>query len=408
MNIFQFAVRYYRLALFGFSFTFFSNFGQTFLISLFVPGFLVTFGISNAYFGTLYSGATLASAVALVWTGSIIDRYSLKSYALMVASGLVLSSLILAVSHWIWMLFLGLFAIRLFGQGLCSHTAHTAMGRYFITMRGKALSISSLGYTFGEAILPVTITALITATGWRYGWVGVSIFIAFALPAIIISTLGNKPEILGEKRDYHMTGDREEPGTEWRRSRVLRDYRFYLFLPAIVVSPFLLTGLFLYQTQLAEYKGWEIEILASAFIAFAIAKSSFSLIAGPLVDRFKACRLFPFFLMPFMAALLTLNFTLYSVTPFIYLFFAGMSEGFAANIKTAIYAELYGTANLGSIRSMISMFMVISTALSPILFGYLLDIGITFGSIINGSMVLVLITMIAGSFMYREAKNAIT
>ncbi|MDG5766431.1 MFS transporter [Balneolales bacterium ANBcel1] len=408
MNLFQFVRSYWRLPLFGLSFTFFSNFGQTFLVSLFVPGFLAAFEMSNASFGTLYSAATMSSAITLVWIGSKIDRISLKRYAFMVTAGLVLASLILAFSLWIWMLFLGLFAIRLFGQGLSSHTAHTAMGRYFITMRGKALSISSLGYTLGEAILPITITALITAAGWRFGWITISLFIALALPAIIIFTLGRNPQDSAEKKSTGFADGASQPGSNWRRSTVLRDYRFYLFLPGILISPFLLTGIFLYQTRLAEFKGWEIEILASAFIAFAAAKSIFSLVGGPMVDRFRACRMFPFFLIPFFTGLLVLTLSSHSITPFLYLFLAGMSEGFGANIKTSIYAELYGTANLGTIRSMISMFVVISTAISPILFGHLLDAGIPFGSIIQGSMGLMIVIMVLGSFMYREARNIIS
>jgi len=326
----------------------------------------------------------------------------------MVAGGLALSTLIIAVSQWVWMLFLGLLGVRLFGQGLSSHSAQTAMGRYFITMRGKALSLTSLGYTLGEAVLPITVTAVIVAAGWRAGWFGISIFIALVLPVIIITTLGKDPARYGEKRVREMDKQEERPGSQWRRSNVIRDSRFYLFLPAIIISPFLLTGIFLYQTQLAAYKEWDIEVLASAFIAFAAAKASFSLIAGPMVDKYKACRLFPFFLLPFFTGLLVLSLSSHPITPFLYLFLAGMSEGFAANIKTSIYAELYGTANLGSIRSMISMFMVISTAISPILFGYLLDLGVTFGAIIYGSMGVMLITIVLASFIYREVKNIIT
>ncbi len=326
----------------------------------------------------------------------------------MVAGGLVLSALVLAVSQWVWMLFLGLYGIRLFGQGLSAHTAHTTMARYFITMRGKAISVANLGFTLGEALLPIMITAMIATTGWRAGWTVISIFVILVLPAIIVLTLGKYPSRYGEKK-YPFGNDEgvTEPGSEWRRSKVLKDYRFYLYLPGIIISPFLLTGLFLYQTHLAEYKGWNIEILASAFVAFAVGKSVFSLVAGPLVDRFKACRLFPFFMMPFFAALLFLSLSSHYLMVFVYLFLAGMSEGIASNVKTSLYAELYGTAHIGTIRSMMSMFMVLATAASPVLFGYLLDIGITFGTIIRGSMSIMLVSIFMATFIYREAKHAV-
>jgi len=82
--------------------------------------------------------------------------------------------------------------------------------------------------------------------------------------------------------------------------------------------------------------------------------------------------------------------------------------GIASNVTTSLYAELYGTANLGTIRSMMTMFMVISTAISPVLFGFLLDAGFTFVLIIQSSMTFVIISIILAIFIYREADNTIS
>ncbi len=409
MNILQFARRYKRLIIFGFGLTFFSSFGQTYLISLYVPGFLQEFGISNAYFGTLYSLATLGSAFTLVWVGSKIDVIPLKQYALTVAGGLILSTILIAASHWIWMLFLGLFGVRLFGQGLCGHTANTAMARYFNAMRGRALSISNLGFSIGEAVLPITITTLLGVFSWRMGWIYISFFILLFLPALILAALGKNPlDHAEEGVREHLTKSIDESGSKWRRRLVLMDYRLYLLLPGSFASPFLLTGFFLYQTQLAMFKEWDIEILASAFVAFAVSKSAASVISGPFIDRYKACRIFPFFLLPLFAGLLLLLVYSHPGIAFVYMFLAGVSMGIVPNVTTALYAELYGTANLGSIRSMMSMFMVISTAISPALFGFLLDTGFSFEFIIQGSIVFVLISVFLAIFIYREAGNTLS
>ncbi len=406
MNILQFSVRYKRLILFGFALTFFSSFGQTFLVSVFVPGFLEAFNISNAYFGVLYSVATLGSAGILAWAGALIDRVPLKRYALMVAAGYVVSLLFVASSQWIWMLLAGLLGVRLFGQGLCGHIAHTAMARYFITLRGRALSLSNLGFSLGEAVLPVTVTAMIGVIGWRMGWTVISMFVMLFLPLLIMATLGRDPR---EHSESAMSDDSDlntqETGHQWRRRLVLRDMRFYLMLPGAVASPFLLTGFFLYQTQLAVFKGWDFDIMASAFIAFALSKSGSSLLSGSLIDRFTACRLFPFFLIPLLAGFFLLIHFSQPLTVFAFMFLAGISMGAASNITTSIFAELYGTVNLGSIRSMMTMFMVISTAISPVLFGFILDAGHPFSVIINGSIAFVILSVILAIFVYRQSGN---
>lgn len=408
MNFFQFALRYKRLILFGFALTFFSSFGQTFLISVFVPGFLETFGISNAYFGALYSIATLGSAGILAWAGALIDRVPLKRYALMVTAGYVVSLIVVASSLWIWMLLVGLLGVRLFGQGLCGHTAHTTMARFFTTLRGRALSLSNLGFSFGEAILPVSVTALIGIFGWRMGWTAITVFVAMFLPVLIMATLGRDPR---EHSEAAMSDDpdsvMQETGQEWRRRLVLRDPRFYLMLPGAVAAPFLLTGFFLYQTQLAISKGWDLDIMASAFIAFALSKSGASLLSGSLIDRFTACRLFPFFLIPLLTGFFLLTIFSHPFTVFAYMFLAGLSMGAAFNINTSIYAELYGTANLGAIRSMMTMFMVVSTAISPVLFGFILDAGLPFEVIVKGSIAFVIMSIFLAIFIYRQSGNVI-
>jgi len=406
VNIIQFATRYNRLILFGFALTFFSSFGQTFLVSLFVPGFLDSFGISYAYFGSLYSAATLGSAFILAWAGAWIDRVPLKKFALAVTAGYVAALWTTALSVWIWMLFLGLLGIRLFGQGLFGHTAHTTMARYFVTMRGRALSLSNLGFSFGEAILPITVTALIGVVGWRLSLGTISLFVLLLLPVLIIFTLGRDPMEYAEEGIRDTDGKSgSEPGQQWRRRLVLRDPRFYLLLPAAIAAPFLLTGFFLYQTQLAGFRGWDMEIMATSFIAFALSKSGASLLSGSLIDRFTACRLYPFFLIPLLFGLFALISFSDPSTVFIYMFLAGISMGAAFNITTSLYAELYGTANLGAIRSMMTMFMVISTAVSPVLFGLLLDAGHSFEIIIKGALVFVTISIFLAIFIFREARK---
>lgn len=293
--------------------TFFSSFGQTFLISLFVPGFLVDFEISYSLFGTLYSFATLASAFILVWIGSKMDNVSLTAYAYFVAAGLALSTLLLAVSYWLPVLLLGLTGVRLFGQGLCGHTAHTVMARNFVAGRGKALSFANLGFSLGEALLPLVMTSVIALIGWRMGWLSASFFIILFLPAVIALTIGR-------------TNEKKQ----------------------IMVC---------------------------------------------------ARRVFPFFLLPLLSGILVLGIATHPFAVFLYLFMAGMTEGFGFNIKTSLYAELYGTETLGTIRSMMSMFIVISTAVSPILFGYLLDSGVSFGSIIIGAFVLAVVSIISSVFI---------
>ena len=58
--------------------TFWSSPGQTFLISLFSGEIRAELSLSDGEFAGIYSLATLASAIVMIWSGALIDRMDLK------------------------------------------------------------------------------------------------------------------------------------------------------------------------------------------------------------------------------------------------------------------------------------------------------------------------------------------
>lgn len=425
MELIRFALRHKALLLFGLLLTLFSSFGQTFFISLFVPDFRDTFDISNAYFGTLYSVATLLSAALLPWIGQKIDHVPLRTYTLWIVMGMLAGALILSVSQAIWMFFIGLFAVRFTGQGLMSHTSQTSMARYFGTNRGKALSISSLGFSLGEGILPLTVTLMIGWLGWRMSWsvIGVvTVMVLVPLTWLLLRRLSvyqdpgsGDPQSAGPESGGADNGDDGDGGDEARknegqvdeshdytRGQMMRDARFYFVVFPALATPFLLTALFLYQTSLADFKGWDIELLASAFTGFAVAKVVFSLAGGALIDRFTARRLFPFFLLPLGAGICLLTVHDGWWIAFAYMIGAGMTQGMGYNLNTALFAELYGVRELGAIRSLMAMLMVFSTSVAPALMGFLLDAGVGFPVILYSAAAFVLICCLLALRVFRS------
>ncbi|HKK45338.1 MAG TPA: MFS transporter [Balneolaceae bacterium] len=388
MNYLRFARKEKRILSFGLSFTFMSSFGQTFLISLFVPYFLKSFSLSNATFGSMYSAATLISAGTLPYVGKWIDHIPLRKYSLTVAAGLLVASLTLALSWHIAILFVGIVLLRISGQGLSSHTARTTMARYFEHQRGKALSIASLGYPIGEGILPATITGLLGVFSWHETWGLIVLFIGIIFLPWVWFILNKREYSLVEDED----SDSDNNESSWPIYRMLlRDYRFWLVTPAVLLPPFWITGLFLYQVSVAAQLGWSAALIASAFAGYAVGRVTSSLTSGPAIDRFSAESIFPFYLLPFGIGLL---FALYhpgNWSAFAYMIFVGITLGIGSNIKSALWAELYGTEFLGTIRSLFSSLMVFSTALSPFLMGWAIDNNMAMESIIAIAIVSIVV-----------------
>lgn len=391
MNYLQFARKERRILSFGLSFTFMSSFGQTFLISLFVPYFLKSFSLSNATFGSMYSAATLISAGTLPYVGKWIDHIPLRKYSLIVATGLLVASLTLALSWHIAILFVGIVLLRISGQGLSSHTARTTMARYFEYQRGKALSIASLGYPIGEGILPATITGLLGIFSWHTTWGIIVLFIGIIfLPWVWL---------ILNKREYSLVDEEssdKKTESSWPIYRMLlKDYRFWLVTPAVLLPPFWITGLFLYQVSVAEQLGWSATLIASAFIGFAGGRVASSLSIGPAIDRVSAETIFPFYILPFGIGLLFAFYHPGNWSAFAYMIFVGITLGIGSNIKSALWAELYGTEFLGTIRSLFSSLMVFSTAMSPFLMGWAIDHNMAMESII----MIAFISIVIATFM---------
>src|SRR5690606_27750419 len=102
-----------------------------------------------------------------------------------------------------------------------------------------------------------------------------------------------------------------------------------------------------------------------------------SMVAGVLVDRFTAHRLLPIIILPLAGALLSLAFLNGAWVALLFMTLLGVNIGIASPITGALWAEVYGTGKLGSIRSLMTSLMMIATSVSPILFGVLIDRGIS-------------------------------
>lgn len=393
MTYIAFAIKERKLLSFAVSFTFFSSFGQTFLIALFVPFFLSAFNLTNASFGTLYSAATLTSAFTLPYLGQWIDRVPLRRYSMLVAGGLFISAVLMTISWHISVLFISLVMLRLTGQGLSSHTAQTTMARFFDHQRGKALSISNLGFPLGEAIFPVVIAGLLAVFHWRTTWSIIAALILFVLiPGIWF--LVRESETVAEKDEER----KRDLSTKESYKIIFRHPKLLFVLPSILLPPFWATGVFLYQVSYAEQLGWTAAIIASSFVMFAATRILMGLFTGPLVDKYSAHTVFPFFLIPMILGFFIGGQFSSTWASFVYMGLFGATFGMAGTVKSALWTEMFGIKMIGTVRSLFSSIMVVSTAASPFLMGLWLDKGITMPTIFFIALVT---TIVGGLFSLR-------
>ena len=374
MTIFQFARDNAAFLLAGALMTFTSSFGQTFFISIFAGEIRAEFGLSHGAWGAIYSAATTASALTMIWAGALADRFRVRRLGATVLIGLALSCVFMALLPAVWLLPVAIFGLRFFGQGMLSHTAVTAMARWYVAARGRALSIASTGFAVGEALLPLPFVALLTLLPWRALWVIAALLALIALP-IVARMLRLERTPLDVAAETEATG---MGARHWRRADVLRHWLFWLVMPAALGPATFGTAFFFQQVHLAEVKGWEHVHLVALFPVYTAVAVATTLSSGAVIDRVGTARLLPVFLLPMGAGFLLLSVvqSLWGAAGALALM--AVTHGAAFTLLAAFWAEFYGTRHIGAIKAMATAAMVFGTAIGPALTGMLIDAGMAF------------------------------
>ena len=380
-----------KVIIFGFIFTFFSSFGQSFFLGLFNAPIRNELGITHGQFGNIYATATIFSSLLLIWIGKKIDEYQIIYYSFFVIFLLFFSSLFFSFINSIYFLAAGIFLIRFSGQGLMSHTSTTTISRFFVKSRGKALSTIWFGLSSAEFILPVLITYLFAIYSWRSVWQGIAIIIIFFLPFVIFKTIKT---IKLDSREIEQNSKMSLEIKSWRRKEVIKDYRFYIISLNMLAMPWIATGVFVYQSFISDSKMWNIYTIPKAFMIYSIASIITLFFSGFLVDKYSSRKLISLMNIPLLFAMFVLMYYQHEVSAYIFLGLIGVSNGLANVLGSSTWAEIYGVKFIGSIKALTTAFMVFSTAFGTAVFGQFIDNGFSVENIAFIAAIYIVVSLV--------------
>ncbi|MGI9365725.1 MAG: MFS transporter [Rhizobiaceae bacterium] len=366
-----------RWLLGGFLLTCFSGFGQTFFISVWGSEIRAAYALSHGDFGLVYMVATIGSALVLPFVGRLVDYASVATTSLIVISMLTVAAVTMSQATTLPTLFVAIFLLRLFGQGMMTHTAITAMGRWYASNRGKAVSIATIGHQFSEALAPTIFVFFAALYGWRESWLIVAaILMLIALPAIYaLMRVERIPQ-----SQVKAASEADVSIRQWTRAEMLRDRNFWLSGIGVFSPAFIGTSIFFHQDYLIEINGWAPSLYYSSFAVMATTTVVVSLLTGLAVDRWSAVQILPLFMVPLGIACLVLGGFSAPLTIFVFMVLLGISYGMTSTLFGAIWPEVYGTRHLGSLRSVTVSLMVFMSAAGPGLTGWLIDFGLPFST----------------------------
>ncbi|WP_287596847.1 MFS transporter [Thermomonas sp.] len=354
-----------RAAAFGFSAALVSSIGQTFYIGLFGVSVQTDLRLEASQWGALYALATLSSGFLMFWLGGLADRLAMRQAITVALSVLGLGALLMAIASGPALLLTGLFCLRLGGQGLTGHMAIVAATRH-ARRRGRSIATAAFGFIVGEALLPISVIAMLGWLDWRWAWVCAALLVlGVALPALRMIAAPLPAVVTG-------TGLQEEP-LRLRRRHLVRKPAFLAALAVVLVSPFVVTAVFLHQGTLSMLHGWTAAQIAWGFLAFAMTQAASTWLVGHWIDRHGVRPVFRVYLLPVAIAALALGFGPSHLALWILFIGLGATAGGNSVVSGALWAEVFGVDSLGMVRGVYTGFMVIATAVSPLMFGLSLE-----------------------------------
>ena len=348
--------------------------GHTWFIALFAGEIRAEYGLSDGQWGLLYTAATLSSAALLFGRGSWADTVPLSRLAPMVAVVFATAAVLMALGHAIWTLGVAVFLLRFCGQGMFSHIQQTAMARWFVATRGRAMAIANLGYTTGQMLLPLPAVLLMGWIGWRASWLVVAaVLLLFILPLLV--------GLLKQDRtpQHSLGGTVGAPGLggrHWHRREAMRHWLFWALVPLMLTPGYVGTVVFFHQVHIAEIKGWTLVAMAPAYPAWALSEVAAAFVAGFVADRFGPARLLPVALLPMGVGIAMIGMAETPLAWIIGIGLIGVTQGLTNTVWGTLLPATYGTDHIGSVRAVASAVLVVSTALGPGVGGVIIDAGL--------------------------------
>ncbi|WP_226647471.1 MFS transporter [Mesobacillus subterraneus] len=363
---------------------FFSGPGQTYSVSVFIDSYIKDFGWSRSHVSAVYSLATLAAGICMFFVGRFVDKWGQRKMSVIVGIGLAFASFWNSMVVNTAMLFIGFFLIRLLGQGSMSLIPNTLVPQWFITKRGKALSLMAIGGFASSAALPPLNAWLVATWGWSFSWKVWGVLLLAVFVPLAYFLIRNKPEDIGEHPDGlkpDWTIDPADPNrtrlpveeVNWSVQEAVKTRAYWLLLFCVGIPSLVNTGLTFHLISIFKTNGISPGIAALVLSLMALIGFPVTLIAGPLLDRVKVQYVLAGIFageIIFILVLLAADKTAIAIA---FGILWGISGGFERIALNYVWPSFFGRQSLGSIKGSAMTVTVLGSALGPLPFGLAYD-----------------------------------
>jgi MFS family permease len=358
------------------------SWGSQFAFSVFLIPLTEHFGWTRADTAGVFSFNYLLFGAGSIFSGKLTERFGPRAVVgvggALMGAGLILSAAIQDLSqlYLVYGVIIGLGASTTWGP------LAATVSRWFITHRGLAMGIMSLGISIGIIVLPPLSRHLITRLGWRMSFVFLGLLTGVSIIGVSF-LLKRDPKEKGLSPYLKNPGGLEEGKASDIQSAAREDWGFSETVAAgafwiiFVANFFWMIGFYMVSVHLAAY-GTDLGLspMAAAFGVSLIGGGSIfgKVSMGVISDRIGPRKVLVINM--FLAGLSIFGLVASGSAIWIYLLAAlfGFAYGGIAPQVPVLAAQFFGLASLGSILGVLIFSGAVGGALGPLLGGTIFDL----------------------------------
>ena len=354
---------------------------------------------------------SFANIVVSPVVGTLLDRHGARGIMVAGAVSSSIAFMLLGRLQELWQFYLlYTFASALGIHELGSLVTTTAVAKWFVRHRGRAIAIATLGNSLGGLLIAPLAAFLVDSVGWRSAWAVLGfIIVVIVLPPTILF-MRRRPEDMGLLPDGDSPQDapqtdgssQHSPGSiteepHWSLRQAMRTRTVWFLILAFNLSSVARSAA-LYH-QVASFPDNVLSIQAASLVlslnlaCAMVSKLFFGLLSERVEVRF--CLMATF--VGRGLGLLVLLLGTASERVYVFALLYGLLGGAYATLIPIAWADYYGRSFLGTIRGALTPFSVFSSLAGPLFAAWTYD---TLGSYDRAFWVFTMTLFLSAVAMY--------
>lgn len=337
------------------------------------------FGVSYTELGVLMTAIYASSAVSQIPVGFMVDRYGAR---VVLTFGLIMmavgfGAMGLVSSFWLLIVF-GIIAAT--GNSVFHPADYAILNSSINPERmGRAFSIHTFAGHLGSAVAPITIIFLAAQFGWRGACIGAGAFGIAVMLALTTQWGSLHDDAIPKKKKEEAQADAQVEDSTVKSGLGLLFSKtmitFFLFFMALSMTSSGMSAFFV--SSIVALHEMPLQIASTALTAYLFCSALGILLGGEIADRTKRHDLVAAasFVVFAIVSLIIAWFNMPAFVLFMLMVFSGVGNGIIRPARDMMLRAAAPKGSTGKVFGFVSAGIAAGSAVAPIPFGYMLDIG---------------------------------